>query len=83
MAMSPRLGRSLGLLVLIGSVVASDAAANTLRTNLSWTIDRAGTTTTAPDYSDANIVGGKNPAWNRYGHERMGWALSVFNKAAP
>lgn len=46
-------------------------------------IDRAGATTTAPDYSDANIVGGKNPAWNRYGHERMGWALSVFNKAAP
>ena len=43
----------------------------------------SGSTTTAPDYSDANIVGGKNPAWNRLGHERMGWALSVFNPATP
>ena len=24
---------------------------------------------------------GKNPIWNRYGHERMGWALSTFNPA--
>jgi lysophospholipase L1-like esterase len=29
------------------------------------------------------IVGGKNPIWNTLGHERMGWALSVFNPAAP
>ena len=29
------------------------------------------------------IVGGKNPQWNRFGHERMGWALSVFNPATP
>ncbi len=43
----------------------------------------SGSVTTAPDYSDANIVGGKNPAWNRMGHERMGWALSVFNPTAP
>jgi lysophospholipase L1-like esterase len=46
-------------------------------------IGGSGSTTTAPDYSDANIVGGKNPVWNRYGHERMGWALSVFNPATP
>ncbi|MEW6270493.1 MAG: SGNH/GDSL hydrolase family protein [Thermodesulfobacteriota bacterium] len=37
----------------------------------------------APDYSGSQIVGGKNPVWNRLGHERMGWALSVFNPAAP
>jgi len=37
----------------------------------------------APDYSDSQIVGGKNPVWNRYGHERMGWALSVYNPGTP
>jgi lysophospholipase L1-like esterase len=37
----------------------------------------------APDYSGSQIVGGKNPVWNRYGHERMGWILSVFNPATP
>jgi lysophospholipase L1-like esterase len=26
---------------------------------------------------------GKSPIWNQYGHERMGWAVSVFNVAAP
>ena len=28
-------------------------------------------------------TGGKNPIWNQYGHERMGWAISTFNPAAP
>jgi hypothetical protein len=37
----------------------------------------------APDYADTSYVGGKNPVWNRYGHERMGWGLSVFNPTAP
>jgi lysophospholipase L1-like esterase len=37
----------------------------------------------APDYSGTQIVGGKNPIWNQYGHERMGWALSVFNPPTP
>ena len=37
----------------------------------------------APDYTDAQIVGGKNPVWNQLGHERMGWALSVYNPATP
>jgi hypothetical protein len=27
------------------------------------------------DFTDAQIVNGKNPQWNSYGHERMGWAL--------
>lgn len=39
--------------------------------------------TGAPDYSDSQIVSGKNPVWSLYGHERMGWALSVFNPATP
>jgi len=42
-----------------------------------------GTGSGAPDYSGSQIVNGKNPVWNQYGHERMGWALSVFNPAAP
>ena len=29
------------------------------------------------------ITGGKNPIWNRYGHERMGWRLSTSNPLAP
>jgi lysophospholipase L1-like esterase len=29
------------------------------------------------------ISGGKNPIWNQLGHERMGWALSVYNPASP
>lgn len=41
-----------------------------------------GTTGTgAPRYT--SFVGGKNPIWNQYGHERMGWAVSTFNPAAP
>ena len=29
------------------------------------------------------ISAGKNPIWNQYGHERMGWAISTNNPAAP
>jgi hypothetical protein len=46
-------------------------------------IGGSGSGSGAPDYTDAQIVDGKNPVWNRYGHERMGWAISVFNPAAP
>jgi lysophospholipase L1-like esterase len=35
----------------------------------------------APRYP--SITGGKNPIWNQYGHERMGWAVSTSNPAAP
>ncbi len=35
----------------------------------------------APRYT--SFAGGKNPIWNQLGHERMGWALSVSNPAAP
>ena len=35
----------------------------------------------APRYSSYD--NGKSPIWNNYGHERMGWALSVYNPAGP
>jgi len=46
-------------------------------------IGGSGSGTGAPDYSGSQIVGGKNPVWDRYGHERMGWAISVGNPATP
>lgn len=30
-----------------------------------------------------SFTAGKSPIWNRYGHERMGWSLSVYNPATP
>jgi hypothetical protein len=27
--------------------------------------------------------GGKSPIWNQYGHDRIGWAVSTYNPAAP
>jgi hypothetical protein len=35
----------------------------------------------APRYS--TISAGKNPIWNQYGHERIGWAVSTYNPATP
>ena len=35
----------------------------------------------APRYT--SFTGGKSPIWNRYGHERMGWSLSVYSPATP
>jgi lysophospholipase L1-like esterase len=46
-------------------------------------IGGSGSGSGAPDYSGSQIVGGKNPVWDRYGHERMGWAISVGNPATP
>jgi lysophospholipase L1-like esterase len=41
-----------------------------------------GTTGTgAPRYT--SFTSGKNPIWNQYGHERMGWAVSTYNVSAP
>jgi lysophospholipase L1-like esterase len=39
------------------------------------------TGTGAPRYT--SFTSGKSPIWNRYGHERMGWALSTYNPASP
>jgi lysophospholipase L1-like esterase len=30
-----------------------------------------------------SFTAGKSPIWNQYGHERMGWAISVANPATP
>jgi hypothetical protein len=30
-----------------------------------------------------SFVNGKSPLWNQYGHERMGWTLSVPSAPAP
>lgn len=30
-----------------------------------------------------SFPGGVSPIWNRYGHERMGWALSIYSPSAP
>ena len=35
----------------------------------------------APRYT--SFTNGKNPIWNQYGHERMGWAVSTYNVSAP
>jgi hypothetical protein len=35
----------------------------------------------APRYT--SFPDGKSPIWNRYGHERMGWGLSVFGPPSP
>ncbi|GAB2838332.1 hypothetical protein GCM10027277_01510 [Pseudoduganella ginsengisoli] len=41
-----------------------------------------GTTGTgAPRYT--SFTSGKNPIWNQYGHERMGWAVSTYNVPTP
>lgn len=36
-----------------------------------------------PDFTPSQFVNGKNPVWNLYGHERLGWALSTFNPPTP
>lgn len=37
--------------------------------------------TVAPRYT--SFSNGRSPIWDRFGHERMGWALSVYNPASP
>ncbi|MDC7806780.1 hypothetical protein PQS31_08105 [Luteimonas sp BLCC-B24] len=39
------------------------------------------TGTGAARYS--SFSNGRSPIWNQFGHERMGWALSVYNPATP
>ena len=46
-------------------------------------IGGSGSGSGAPQYTDAQIVGGKNPIWNQNGHDRMGWGLSTKNPATP
>lgn len=39
------------------------------------------TGTGAPRYT--SFTGGKSPIWNQFGHERMGWSLTVYNPSSP
>lgn len=32
---------------------------------------------------NSSYANGRSPIWNQYGHERMGWALSVYQPAGP
>ncbi|WPB80175.1 SGNH/GDSL hydrolase family protein [Archangium violaceum] len=42
-----------------------------------------GSTSSAPTFTDAQVVGGKNPEWNKSGHERAGWLMSLLDPATP
>jgi len=46
-------------------------------------IGGSGTGSGAPTYTDAQIVNGQNPVWNRFGHDRAGWAHSLFDALSP
>lgn len=35
------------------------------------------------DFADTSIVNGKNPEWNKWGHEKSGWSISTYNPATP
>jgi lysophospholipase L1-like esterase len=35
------------------------------------------------DFSDAEILNGKNPEWNKWGHERIGWSMSTSGPSSP
>ncbi|QSQ21308.1 SGNH/GDSL hydrolase family protein [Pyxidicoccus parkwayensis] len=43
----------------------------------------SGSGTGAPQYTDSQVVGGKNPDYNKNGHDKMGWESSKFNPATP
>ncbi|MFE8596507.1 SGNH/GDSL hydrolase family protein [Archangium violaceum] len=42
-----------------------------------------GSTSSAPTFTDTQVVGGKNPEWNKSGHERAGWLMSLLDPATP
>ncbi|EYF02707.1 hypothetical protein [Chondromyces apiculatus] len=46
-------------------------------------IGGSGSGTGAAEYSGSQISGGKNPQWNRFGHERAGWLHALLNPSAP
>jgi lysophospholipase L1-like esterase len=43
----------------------------------------SGSGSAAPQFTDAQIINGKNPEWNRNGHDKMGWESAKFNPATP
>jgi len=42
-----------------------------------------GSTTGSGAARYTSFTNDQSPIWNRYGHERMGWAISVYNAATP
>ncbi|MFP2909489.1 SGNH/GDSL hydrolase family protein [Pyxidicoccus sp. 3LFB2] len=46
-----------------------------------WT--GSGSGTGAPQFTDAQVPAGKNPEWNKNGHDKMGWESAKFNPATP
>jgi hypothetical protein len=50
--------------------------------SLNW-FTGSGSGSAAPAYTDAQMAGGKNPVWNQFGHEKMGWSMSTYNPATP
>jgi lysophospholipase L1-like esterase len=53
---------------------------STISTSI-WT--GSGSGTGAPQFTDSQIVGGKNPEFNKNGHDKMGWESAKFNPATP
>jgi lysophospholipase L1-like esterase len=43
----------------------------------------SGTSSGAPAFGDTQVVNGKNPEWNKWGHERAGWLLSTMDPTTP
>ena len=35
------------------------------------------------DFADWQVVDGKNPVWDQFGHERMGWSIWTFGPPSP
>jgi len=57
---------------------------NTHPTYYTTTTVSTGTSNSGPaTFSNSQIVDGKNPEWNKSGHERMGWIISTFDAVAP
>jgi len=46
-------------------------------------IGGSGSGSGAPTFTDAQIVNGQNPIFNRFGHDRAGWAHSLFDALSP
>ncbi|HEX8821682.1 MAG TPA: SGNH/GDSL hydrolase family protein [Archangium sp.] len=42
-----------------------------------------GSGTSTPTFTDSQILSGKNPEWNKTGHERAGWLMSTMDPTTP
>jgi lysophospholipase L1-like esterase len=48
-----------------------------------WLFTLTASGSTQAEFMDAQIVGGKNPEWDKWGHERIGWSMSTFGPISP